>query len=164
MSQRQWKRLDAVERMARGALTSAEVAQVLGLSMRQVRRLRRAVEQHGAAGVIHGNSGRAPQHRISAALRKRIVELRGKTYAGFNDHHFTEKLWALARRDRDLPVECAADLAGGGNWAPAQAAGGPASAPARAQTASRADGAMGWQPARLAGRPGTDAVSDGGGG
>jgi transposase len=95
MSQRQWKRLDAVERIGRGALTSAEAAQVLGLCVRQVRRLRRAVEQHGAAGVIHGNSGRAPRHRISTALRERIVELRGKTYIGFNDQHFTEKLGAL---------------------------------------------------------------------
>jgi transposase len=92
MSQRQWKRLDAVERIGRGALTVREAAEVLGLSQRQVRRVRRAVEKHGAKGVVHGNTGRAPQHCVAEAMREQIVELRRKKYAGFNDHHFTEKL------------------------------------------------------------------------
>jgi len=92
MSQRQWKRLDVVERIGRGMLTMQEAAQVLGLSQRQVRRLRRAVEQRGAKGVVHGNTGRAPQHRVGEPVREQIVELRRKTYAGFNDQHFTEKL------------------------------------------------------------------------
>jgi transposase len=92
MSQRQWKRLDAVERIGRGTLTVREAAEVLGLSQRQVRRVRRAVEKHGAKGVVHGNTGRAPQHRVAEAMREQIVAVRRKKYAGFNDHHFTEKL------------------------------------------------------------------------
>ena len=92
MSQRQWKRLDAVERIGRGTLTQREAAEVLGLSLRQVRRLRRAVERRGAKGVVHGNTGQAPPHRIAEAVREQIVELLRKKYAGFNDQHFTEKL------------------------------------------------------------------------
>jgi hypothetical protein len=92
MSQRQWKRLDAVDRIGRGTLTVVEAAQVLGLSPRQVRRLRRAVEQRGPKAVVHGNTGRAPAHRIAEAVRAQVVELRRTKYAGFNDHHFAEKL------------------------------------------------------------------------
>lgn len=92
MSKRQWKRLDAVERIGSGKLTTREGAEVLGLSSRQVRRLRRAVERRGAAGVLHGNRGREPSNRITEELRGRIVELRRRTYEGFNDQHFTEKL------------------------------------------------------------------------
>ena len=92
MSRRQWKRLDAVERIEGGKLTTREAAEVLGLSTRQVRRLRRAVEKHGAVGVVHGRRGREPSNRVSAELRGRILELRRKKYDGFNDHHFTEKL------------------------------------------------------------------------
>lgn len=92
MSQRQWKRLDAVERLRRGELNTGQAAQVLGLCERQVRRVRRAVENRGAQGVIHGNTGRAPTHRIARKVRERIVKLRGKKYEKFNDHHFTEKL------------------------------------------------------------------------
>src|SRR5215470_3212646 len=92
MSQRQWKRLDAVERIGRGALTMREAAEVLGLSQRQVRRVRRAVEQHGARGVVHGNTGRGSARRIAEAVREQVIDLRRKKYAGFNDQHFTEKL------------------------------------------------------------------------
>ena len=92
MSQRQWKRLDAVERIGRGGLTVREAAEVLGLSERQVRRLRRAVEERGARGVMHGNTGRAPAQRISEAVREQVIDLRRTKYAGFSDQHFTEKL------------------------------------------------------------------------
>lgn len=95
MSRRQWKRLEAVERIGGGKLTTREAADVLGLSTRQVRRLRRAVERRGAAGVVHGNQGRAPHNRVAPALRARIVALRRQKYAGFNDQHFTEKLLAV---------------------------------------------------------------------
>jgi transposase len=95
MSQRQWKRLEAVERLRRGELSTGQVAQVLGLSERQVRRVRRAVEKHGAQGVIHGNTGRSPSHRVAKKVRERIVKLRATKYDKFNDQHFTEKLWEV---------------------------------------------------------------------
>ncbi len=92
MSLREWKRLDAVERLRRGEWSTGQAAQVLGLCVRQVRRVRRAVEERGAQGVIHGNTGRAPAHRIAQGVRERIVQLRAKKYEKFNDQHFTEKL------------------------------------------------------------------------
>ena len=78
MSQRQWKRLDVVERIGRGTLKLAEGAEVLGLSERQVRRLRRAVQQRGRSGVVHGNTGCGPKHRLGQEVREQIVELRRK--------------------------------------------------------------------------------------
>jgi transposase len=92
MSQRQWKRLEAIERVIAGKLTGTEAATVLGLSERQVRRLRRAVEKRGAVALVHGNRGRAAPNRISGTIRERIVVLRRTTYDGFNDQHFTEKV------------------------------------------------------------------------
>ena len=92
MSQRQWKRLEAVERLRRGELSTGQAAQVLGLSKRQVRRVRRAVEKRGAQGVIHGNTGRSPSHRVARKVHERIVKLRSTKYDKFNDQHFTEKL------------------------------------------------------------------------
>src|SRR6266550_304576 len=91
-SEREWKRFEAVTRVGQGMLTNREAAKLLALSGRQLRRLRRRVSELGAAGVLHGNRGRAPAHRIKAALREQIVKLRQGKYAGFNDQHFTEKL------------------------------------------------------------------------
>jgi hypothetical protein len=94
MSERQWKRADAVARVAAGKLTMAEAACVLGLSVRQVRRIRRRVETHGRAGLVHGNTGRAPVNKLDPAVSPRLVRLRREKYADFNDQHFTEKLAA----------------------------------------------------------------------
>jgi hypothetical protein len=92
MSEWQWKRLDTVERVEQGLLSTAKGALVVGLSVRQLLRLRRRIAAMGQAGVIHGNSGRAPAHCIGAVVRERVVQLRVGKYAGFNDRHFTEKL------------------------------------------------------------------------
>ena len=92
MAEWQWKRWDAVARLAAGKLTLYEAARVLGLSIRQVRRVRRAVERAGRAGLRHGNHGHVPVNKLRAAVRTRILRLRRTKYRDFNDQHFTEKL------------------------------------------------------------------------
>ena len=92
MSEREWKRLDVVRRLQRGALTVDEASRVLGLSERQVQRVGAAVKERGTDGVVHGNTGRAPPNRLSDTLRAKVVRLARKKYVGFNDEHLTEKL------------------------------------------------------------------------
>lgn len=60
MSEGQCKRWDAVTRLDAGKLTMREAARVLGLSVRQVRRIRRGVERAGRVGLRHGNHGQVP--------------------------------------------------------------------------------------------------------
>lgn len=94
MSEGQWKRWDAVARLAAGKLTVGEAARVLGVSVRQVRRIRRRVAKAGRAGLQHGNRGQVPVNKLRATVRARILRLRRGKYRGFNDVHFTEKLAA----------------------------------------------------------------------
>jgi len=94
MSEGQWKRWDAVARLAAGKLTVGEAARVLGVSVRQVRRIRRRVGEGGRAGLQHGNRGQVPVNKLRAAVRARILRLRRGKYRDFNDVHFTEKLAA----------------------------------------------------------------------
>jgi Winged helix-turn helix len=92
MAEWQWKRWDAVARLGAGKLTLQEAARVLGLSVRQVRRIRRAVEGAGRTGLQHGNRAQVPVNKLRAAVRNRILRLRRTKYRDFNDAHFTEKL------------------------------------------------------------------------
>jgi len=92
MSEREWKRLDVVERVKRGELRVCEAARALGLSERQLWSVRQRVEERGREGVLHGLVGRAPVNRLGEEVRARIVELRQTKYVGFNDVHFAEKL------------------------------------------------------------------------
>ena len=94
MREQQWKRWDAVARVAAGKLTMGEAAAVLGLSVRQLRRIRQRVAREGRAGLAHGNQGRPPTNKLAAKVRARVLRLRQGRYVDFNDQHFMEKLGA----------------------------------------------------------------------
>jgi transposase len=95
MSQEELRRLDVIRRLEARRLTTKEAGEVLGITERQVRRLRRRVEKEGAAGLAHKSRGRVSPRRTKASVTKRVVGLMRKLYAGFNDQHFTEKLAAV---------------------------------------------------------------------
>lgn len=75
-----------------GKSTLKEAGEKLGVSYRQAKRIRRAVKQRGARGLIHGNVGRPPPNRISERVRQHVLNLSRGVYEGFNDLHFTEML------------------------------------------------------------------------
>lgn len=95
MSSKQWKRLDVLRRLEQGKLRAAEAAEILGIGVRQVRRLRRKYEAQAEGCVIHGNAGQAPSNRTSGETQAMIVKLATGKYLGFNDSHLTEKLGSL---------------------------------------------------------------------
>lgn len=92
MSQREHQRMHVLSRVLDGALRGREAAQLLGLSPRHLRRLRRRLERQGPAALAHGNRGRPSPRRLAAAVRARIIDLARSRYAGVNDHHLTELL------------------------------------------------------------------------
>ncbi len=69
-----------------------QVAEVLNLSLRQVRRLLAAYRKEGAQALAHGNRGRKPHHALNEGQRKRVLALAQSTYAGCSTQHFTELL------------------------------------------------------------------------
>lgn len=91
MTVREQQRARVLNRVLAGELTMAEGAGALGLSERQLWRLRAALLAAGPAGLTHGNRGRASPRRITPGLRARIVELRER-YGPVNDTHFCELL------------------------------------------------------------------------
>lgn len=57
-----------------GLLRPCEGARKLGISSRQLRRLRRVAERKGDSAVIHGLRARPSNHRIDEALKTRVLE------------------------------------------------------------------------------------------
>ena len=94
MSERQWKRWEAIAAVNAGKLTMARAAQLVGWSERQLRRLRKRIAAAGQAGLRHGNTGRAPSNKLQSGVREQIEQLGREKYEGFNDHHFRDKLEA----------------------------------------------------------------------
>jgi hypothetical protein len=92
MSERQWKRWDAIGRVNAEKLTMSEAARICGISVRQLRRVRRRVAEGGQGALLHGNKGRVAVNRVDGLIRERVVSLRRGKYDRFNDQHFCEKL------------------------------------------------------------------------
>ena len=91
MTVRDQRRARVLGRILMGELTMAEGSTELGVSERQLWRLRAAYIGEGPAGLVHGNRGRASTQRIDPGRRTRIVELRER-YGPINDSHFCELL------------------------------------------------------------------------
>ncbi len=91
MTVREQRRTRVLTRILMGELTMAEGSAALGVSERQLWRLRGALIAEGPAGLVHGNRGRASPQRIEPDRRARIVELRER-YGPINDTHFGELL------------------------------------------------------------------------
>ncbi|TLN18762.1 ISNCY family transposase [bacterium] len=75
-----------------GRIIGREAAELLGLSLRHVRRILAAYRREGAAALAHGNRGRKPHNTLDDGLKKRVLELAQSIYAGCNTQHFTELL------------------------------------------------------------------------
>ena len=92
LTMKEQQRSEVVSRWLAGVMSTAEAVALLGTSERTAWRLRRAMLERGAAGIAHGNRGRASPRRRPAAERERICELARTTYRGYNDTHLAEAL------------------------------------------------------------------------
>ncbi len=86
------KRLQVITELDAGRVIGREAAELIGLSVRQVRRLLAAYRQKGVEAVVHGNRGRSPAKRTPEAIRDQVLALARTTYRDYNDQHFTEEL------------------------------------------------------------------------
>jgi transposase len=92
LSQKELQRVAVISRCLKGELACARAAGLLGLSVRQIKRLKKRLREDGEAALAHANRGRPSHRRLPEAVRERIVRLARSTYVGFNDHHLCEKL------------------------------------------------------------------------
>jgi transposase len=93
MTQAQINRYHVIMKSLEGKMTVADAAAALGISERQVTRLRNGVRAEGAAFLIHKNTNRTPAHTATEEEKRKIVELyRGEKYLGANFLHYSELL------------------------------------------------------------------------
>jgi len=86
------KRLYVLNEVEAGRITNLQASKMLGISERQVYRLKASYRAEGAKALAHGNRGRASPRRISEQVRGQVVDLVREVYREFNDHHLTELL------------------------------------------------------------------------
>ena len=95
MSKKEVPRAGLIKAVLGGRISTAQGATGLGLSVRQMQRLKRRYQAEGLRGLVHKGRGQPSARRLPPEMRDRIGDLLRTTYAGFNDCHFCEKLQAL---------------------------------------------------------------------
>ena len=91
MSYEELDRVGVIERVTRKRLTRREAARMLGLTSRQVRRLRRAYERDDPGGLASKHRGRPSNRRLSSGLRQEALATVRSRYEGFGPTLAPEK-------------------------------------------------------------------------
>lgn len=93
LTQKQFARLDVINQTISGSLTIAEAADALGLSTRQIKRLKKDVTNNGPAALVHKNTLRKPTNAISQDTVDKIINLKqSNVFKNANFKHFQELL------------------------------------------------------------------------
>jgi len=91
------KKLNQAHVLARlvsdSSYTIVEAAEAMGLSKRQVIRLKGEYKKQGVDALVHKNIGRPPAHAINEEIRKTIIDLKkSKLFENANFMHFRDIL------------------------------------------------------------------------
>jgi transposase len=91
VSQREIHRMHVVRLTIEGRETVGSGAKLLGISPRQMKRLRRKMKERGIEGLLHARRGKAAWNKTGAEKIKQVLALAQGRYQGLNDSHLTEK-------------------------------------------------------------------------
>jgi helix-turn-helix protein len=92
VSQREIHRMHVVRLTIEGRETVGGGANLLGISSRQMKRLRKKMKERGIEGLLHGNRGKIPSNKTGSEKIEQVLKLARGRYQGLNDTHLTEKL------------------------------------------------------------------------
>jgi transposase len=90
--ERAMKRHEIILRVLNGQLNWIQASEILGISARQMGRIKWKYERYGFKAFEDGRYGRAPWNRVSVEQVKLILKLYRENYFDFNTKHFHEKL------------------------------------------------------------------------
>lgn len=92
MSLKEVKKYDIIKKLISKELNGSEVSELLRMTVRHIRRLKRKVEQYGIKGLIHGNRGKASNRKIPDEEKQTIIGLLHEQYPDFGPTLASEKL------------------------------------------------------------------------
>ena len=94
LNPKQQRDVEILTRLEAGALDPKGASELLGVSPRQLRRLRVRFREQGFGAVIHGNQGRSPSNRTDPPMVARILALAGPDgqYQDLNLCHLQDRL------------------------------------------------------------------------
>jgi transposase len=97
MSTKELSRLEVMQRLSEKRMLQKEAAEVLGVSVRQVKRLLKAYRGEGAKGLVSRRRGKPSNNRLAGETKQKALDLLKGKYEGFRPTLAHEKLVELDR-------------------------------------------------------------------
>jgi transposase len=95
LKQKELKQLHVIHKVLEGSLTQKQAAEVVSLSERQIRRIKKRIETEGDKGIQHRSRGKESGRKLPEKLVARVVQLYQEKYHGFGPTLMSEKLLDL---------------------------------------------------------------------
>jgi transposase len=92
MSAKEISKLEIIQRLTSKQLRQKEAAGMLGISVRQVKRMLRAYRQEGAPGLVSKRRGKESNNRLEEGVKQKVLNLLLDKYRGFGPTLACEKL------------------------------------------------------------------------
>ena len=89
------RKLHLIKKILEGGITQAQAAELLSLSLRQVKRLVKKVKLNGDGAVVHSSRGKPSNKKLSDDIRVKVLNLYKENYTDFGPTLFCEKLFEL---------------------------------------------------------------------
>lgn len=95
LSQKQLKTLTVIQRFIDKSITRQQAAEFLGLSTRQISRIKKGILLSGPESLVHKNTGRKPTHAVNDETKEAILSIFSRPeFLQVNFLHFKEILLA----------------------------------------------------------------------
>jgi transposase len=85
-------RREVITKAIDGQLSWVAAADILAITPRQMRRIRRVIERHGISAVMDQRGGRPRRKRIAVQAIRELCRLKRELYPDFSIQHFYEQL------------------------------------------------------------------------
>jgi transposase len=92
MSDKEIKRVQSMTQLEQRQLTQGNAAAQLGISVRQIKRLWRAYQEQGAAGLVNKSRGKPSHNQLRDEVKRQALNLILERYRDFGPTLATEKL------------------------------------------------------------------------
>lgn len=92
LTQKEQGRARVLNFVLEGRCSLAQGAPLMGVSLRQARRLKQAYRSRGPVALVHGNRGRRPSNALPEGVPAQVVALVRASYADYNHSHLHELL------------------------------------------------------------------------
>lgn len=92
MSPREIRRLHLIQQVLDKKISQRKVAEVLGLTDRQIRRIVKRVRKEGVRGICHEGRGKPSNQRIPKKVKEKVIAVYRKKYTDFGPTLASEKL------------------------------------------------------------------------